>query len=416
MTETSAHGHVFLGEDHGRSERNVWAVIALTSVMMIVEIFGGAMFGSIALVADGFHMSTHAGALLLAALAYTLARRRADDPRYTFGTGKFGDLAGFSSALILAMIALAIGYESASRLIVPTKIDFAQAIPIAALGLVVNVASAWLLSRGGHGHHHHHGHDHAHDHHHHDEPREMSIGGAAYRLDIFEAGAPPRFRLWGSPPQAAITVIETTRADGSRQRFAMVDKGAFLESADEVPEPHAFDVVARIGATSGTCEFREHTHVDDGVSRDHNMRAAVLHVIADAAVSVFVIVGLTLAKMFGWLWMDPLAGLIGGFVIASWALSLVRDTSRVLLDVNPDEGLTSRLRSALQSDGDVVSDLHVWRLGPGHLAAIVSVDTARDRDVEFYRAVVRRVGAFSHLTVEIARRPARPDGARLHVA
>ena len=151
---------MFLGEGHEKSERKTWAVIWLCGAMMVAEIVGGLMFGSIALVADGLHMSTHAGALLLAALAYTYARKHADDPRFTFGTGKLGDLAGFTSAIILAMIAVLIGYESVSRFFAPVPIHFAEAIPIACLGLAVNIASAWLLSGGGH----HHGHSHGHDH------------------------------------------------------------------------------------------------------------------------------------------------------------------------------------------------------------------------------------------------------------
>jgi Co/Zn/Cd efflux system component len=219
MSETSPHGrhdHVFLGETHGRSERNVCATIALTAAMMVVEIAGGAIFGSIALVADGFHMMTHVGALLLAALAYTLARRHARDARFTFGAGKFGDLAGFSSALILAMVALGVGYESAARLFAPTPIDFAEAIPIAALGLIVNVASAWLLSRGGGHHHHHHGDEGTHHHHAHDETRRLEIGGATYALSVFEDGVPPRFRLAGPQGAAATCHVETARGDGSR--------------------------------------------------------------------------------------------------------------------------------------------------------------------------------------------------------
>src|ERR1700677_1061514 len=149
-TRTAFHSHVFLGEEHEKSERKTWAVIWLCGAMMVTEIVGGLLFGSIALIADGLHMSTHAGALLLAALAYTFARRHADDPRFTFGAGKFGDLAGYTSAIILAMIALLIGYEAVSRLIAPAPISFAEAIPIAVLGLGVNLASAWLLSGGAH--------------------------------------------------------------------------------------------------------------------------------------------------------------------------------------------------------------------------------------------------------------------------
>src|ERR1700723_1299173 len=155
---TASHSHVFLGAGHDANERRTWLVIALCSVMMVAEIVGGWLFGSIALIADGLHMSTHASALLLAALAYSYARKYADDPRFTFGTGKLGDLAGFTSAIILAMIALLIGYESVSRIFSPVPIHFAQAIPIACLGLAVNVASAWLLSGGDH----HHGHSHSH--------------------------------------------------------------------------------------------------------------------------------------------------------------------------------------------------------------------------------------------------------------
>src|SRR3984957_17940367 len=168
-TFPSAPRHVFLGEGHDKNERRTWMVIALCSAMMVAEIIGGLLFGSIALVADGLHMSTHASALLLAALAYSYARRHADDERFSFGTGKLGDLAGFSSAIILAMIALLIGYEAVTRFFAPVPIHFAQAIPIACLGLAVNVAGAWLLSSGGHHHGHSHGHDHGHAHGAHDD-------------------------------------------------------------------------------------------------------------------------------------------------------------------------------------------------------------------------------------------------------
>jgi cation diffusion facilitator family transporter len=304
------HDHVFLGEQHEASEKKTWAVIWLCTAMMFLEIIGGWLFGSVALVADGVHMSTHAGALLLAAFAYTYARRYADDPRFTFGTGKLGDLAGFTSALILAMIALLIGYEAVARLFDPVPIKFAEAIPVACLGLAVNLASAWLLGAG----HHHHGHD-DHDHDHHDH--------------------------------------------------------------------------------------HGHDHDDHHHHTDNNFRAALVHVIADAAISVLVIVGLLLAKSFGWLWMDPLAGLVGAFVIASWALTLIRDTSAILLDMNPDASMSEILRATIEGDGDRLADLHLWRLGPGHLGAILCVVTTHQRNEAFYREKLENFSTLSHVTIEV---------------
>ena len=237
------HDHVFLGEDHDKAERRTWAVIILCSIMMIAEIIGGALFGSLALIADGLHMSTHAGALLLAALAYTYARKYANDRSFTFGTGKFGDLAGYSSAIVLAMIALLIGYEAVSRLLNPVPISFNEAIPIAVLGLVVNVASAWLLS-GGHHRGHSHRHPDVHDHDHHgDEPRRIELGTGAVEIEVFEDNVPPRFRVRtdaGVLPAASDVTVETIRPDGGRQLFAFEDRGGYLESRDEIPEPHAF--------------------------------------------------------------------------------------------------------------------------------------------------------------------------------
>src|ERR1700726_2224560 len=238
------HDHVFLGEDHDKAERRTWAVIILCSIMMIAEIIGGALFGSLALVADGLHMSTHAGALLLAALAYTYARKYANDRSFSFGTGKFGDLAGYSSAIVLVMIALLIGYEAVSRLLNPVPISFNEAIPIAVVGLAVNVASAWLLS-GGHHHGHDHGHGHAHGHHHdHDEEsRRVTFDAGASEIEVFEHNPPPRFRRRSAGcalPKSSDLTIETVRSDGSRQLFAFEDGGDFLESRDEIPEPHAF--------------------------------------------------------------------------------------------------------------------------------------------------------------------------------
>jgi cation diffusion facilitator family transporter len=405
MTNTfpSAHNHVFLGEGHEQNERRMWMVIWLCGAMMIAEIIGGLLFGSIALVADGLHMSTHAGALLLAALAYTYARKRAGDPNFTFGTGKFGDLAGFTSATILAMIALLIAYKSVSRLFSPVTIHFAEAIPIACLGLAVNIASAWLLS--GSGHHHGHSHGHAHEGHDHDEAHRISTDAGIVVLEIFEDRVPPRFRLraeTGPALSAQGTSVETVRPDATRQLFAMKDQGGYLESVEEIPEPHTFTAHVRLGQGDFPVIFEEHEHVHASADRDNNMRAAVIHVMADAAVSVLVITGLLLARTFGWLWMDPLAGIIGAAVIASWSYGLIRDTGAILLDMNPDRGMASNLRQAVESEGDQIADLHLWRLGPGHLGAIISVITKQAREPDYYRARLARFRSLSHLTVEVS--------------
>jgi cation diffusion facilitator family transporter len=405
------HSHVFLGAGHESSERRTWAVIWLCGAMMIAEIVGGLLFGSIALVADGMHMSTHAGALLLAALAYSYARRHAEDPRFTFGTGKLGDLAGFTSAVILAMIALLIGYESITRLFAPVEIHFAEAIPIACLGLAVNVASVWLLGGGHdhshghtHGHSHAHGDGHSHGHEHHEEVRAVATALGVLLLEVSEDGTPPRFRLRsqsGAAPRPADATIETIRPDGSRQVFALQDRGAYLESIAEIPEPHAFTARVMTNGVPHDVTFEEHEHADDRANRDNNMRAALIHVLADAAVSVLVIVGLVLARAFGWLWMDPLAGIVGACVIASWAYGLVRDTGAILLDMNPDQRMAQSVRDAIEDDGDVLADLHLWRLGPGHLGAIVSIVPGHPRGLDYYRAKLARFRSLSHLTIEL---------------
>jgi cation diffusion facilitator family transporter len=325
MTDYSRgiHSHVFLGEGHERNERRTWMVIALCTFMMVVEIVGGLLFGSIALVADGLHMSTHASALLLAALAYRYARHYANDERFSFGTGKLGDLAGFTSAIVLAMIAILIGYEAVTRFIWPVAINFNEAIPIAGLGLLVNVASALLLSGGnqGHGHEHGHGHRNGHDH-----------------------------------------------ADGHEH-----------DCGDHADHEHA-------GATA---------------HRDNNMRAAIVHVFADATVSLLVIAALLLGRFLGWAWMDPLVGLVGAVVTAAWAYTLLRDTGAILLDMTPDRGMAERMRATIETDGDRLTDFHVWRLGPGHLGAIVSVTTREQRGPDYYQARLARFRSLSHVTVEV---------------
>jgi cation diffusion facilitator family transporter len=403
MIDALRKNHIFLGEGHEQNERRTWIVIALCSFMMVAEIVGGLLFGSIALVADGLHMSTHASALLLAALAYSYARRYAEDARFSFGTGKLGDLAGFSSALVLALISLLIGYEAITRFIWPVPISFNEAIPIAMLGLGVNVASVLLLSGGGH---HHHGHSHADHDHDHDEAHSLQTDAGPLLLEIIEDGVPPRFKLScvGEPLAANDVIIETIRPDGARQVFDMAARNGYLESRDEIPEPHEF--VARVSINHGSTysvDFQEHEHAHGTAHQDNNMRAAIIHVLADAAVSVLVIVGLSLGRFLGWTWMDPVAGLCGAVVIAAWSYGLVRDTGAVLLDMNPDRAMAERMRAMIETDGDQLTDFHVWRLGPGHLGAVLSVATNRQRGPEYYQSLLSRFRSLSHVTIEVQR-------------
>jgi cation diffusion facilitator family transporter len=299
------HAHIYLGEAHDAHERRVRWVVVLTAVMMVVEIAAGWLTGSMALLADGWHMATHAGALGVAALAYAFARRYAHDRRFTFGTGKVGDLSGFASAMVLAMVALGIGLESIQRLMEPTRIAYGEALLVAVLGLVVNLASAWLL--GGHHEHDHADHDHAHGHH------------------------------------------------------------------------------------------------------DNNLRSAYFHVLADALTSVLAIGALLAGSFLGWSWMDAAMGIVGAAIILRWSWGLLRDTGAVLLDAAGNPALEIEIREAIE-DGDAkITDLHVWRVGPGRYAAIVSLVADEPLSPKVYADRVKIHGELVHVTVE----PHRCEGNRV---
>jgi cation diffusion facilitator family transporter len=303
MTQTHDHGlwthdHHFLGHGHERAESRARLAATVTAAFMVVEIAAGLLFGSMALLADGFHMATHVAALGLAAGAYWLARRHSKSARFTFGSGKFGDLAAFSSAVVLGMVAAGVAFESVGRLIAPTAVNYRDALYIAAIGLAVNVVCAFIL--GG-------GHEHAHDH--------------------------------------------------------------------------------------------DHAHADD-----NNLRAAFVHVIADAATSVLAILALAGGLVWGLRWLDPLVGSVGAGVIASWAYGLVRDSGMVLLDATADPGLEGKIRELVEGEmGARVADLHLWRLGPGHHGLIVSLVSPATISAESVKATLRdRYPDLSHVTIEIA--------------
>lgn len=309
------HDHAFLGSRHEANARRTLLVVALTSVMMVAEIVGGAITGSMALVADGWHMATHAGALGISAAAYSLARRLEHDSRFAFGTGKIGDLAAFASAIVLVLIALLVGYESLLRFTRPVVIAYDEALLIAVVGLAVNLVSAFILQEGPHSHagHSHEGHDHEH--------------GRAH----------------------------------------------------------------------------DHGH---GAARDNNLRAAYIHVLADAATSVTAIVGLVAARMLDFTYIDPAVALLGVAVILWWSFGLLRDSAAVLLDCVPDRALAEKVRQRLEARGDAVTDLHLWQLGPGHTAAVISVVTEIPQPPASYKTRLADIEGLCHVTIEVtAQRP-----------
>ena len=286
------HSHNFV-HDFARGERRTRIVIAITGTMMVLEITVGLLSHSMALLADGWHMSTHVTAFLITAAAYYFTKRHASDLRFSFGTGKIGVLGGFASAVVLSVVALLMAGESMHRIFVPLSIHFDEAIGIACLGLVANLGCAILLK---------------------DDPTH------------------------GHP----------------------------------------------------------HQH------HDLNLRAAYLHVLADAFTSMLAIVALTSGKFFGWTWLDPMVGIVGSAVVFSWAYSLLRDTSGILLDRTPaSSDLPGEIRKAIESDGDsVVTDLHVWQVGAGKFAAIVSLVAHEPKSCESYRARLREHEELVHVTIE----------------
>ena len=292
------HLHRFVDIDR-QGERRTWLVILMTAGMMVVEITAGFLTGSMALLADGWHMGTHAAALGITAFAYYYARRHAQDPRYSFGTGKVGVLGGFASAVVLAVVALLMGAESADRLVHPRTIHFNEAIVVAVVGLIVNLVSAWLL-RDHHGHSHH------------------------------------------------------------------GDEG------------------------------RHHHH------HDHNLRAAYLHVLADALTSLLAILALSTGKLFGWTRMDPLMGIVGALVILRWSYGLLKDTGHILLDRFDDDDTVAGIRNAIESDGDNrIADIHVWRLGSNDIGAEIAVVTHYPKPPDHYKKLLSDFELLTHITIEV---------------
>jgi cation diffusion facilitator family transporter len=299
------HSHRF-DEGNPLAEKNTLRVAVLTAVMMVIEITGGWYYNSMALLADGWHMSSHTVALGMSVLAYVCARKYAHDPRFSFGTWKIEVLGGYTSAIFLVMVAGLMIFQSIERLIAPSPIHYDQAIAIAIVGLLVNLASAWMLKEG---HHHHHDHDHAHSH-----------------------------------------------------------------------DDHA-----------------HHGH------HDLNLRSAYMHVLADAATSVLAIIALFGGKLWGASWLDPVMGLVGAVLVSVWAYSLLRDTGRVLLDAEMNAPVVDEIREVIAASPvkAQLDDLHVWRVGKGKYACILSLATNNDVSPEYFKKQLRIHEELVHISIEI---------------
>jgi cation diffusion facilitator family transporter len=315
--------------DNSSAEKKTWFVIILTLVMMVAEIGAGTYFGSMALLADGWHMGTHAAALGIAAFAYWYARKQKDNPKFTFGTGKVNVLGGYTSSTILIIVAILMIYESVERLLSPVDIHFEEAIAVAALGLVVNIASAFMLKDD---HHHHHGHHHGHHHDHHDHHDHDHDYHDHHDHHGHEGGH------------------------------------------------HA--------AVSGP--------------KDHNLRAAYIHVIADALTSVMAIMALTAGKFLGWAWMDPIMGIVGALVIIRWGIGLAKDTGNILLDSDVNNSKYESIRKVLESDSDNrVADMHLFKIGSQRIVGMISIVTHYPRSVEHYKGLLAGVADLAHVTIEV---------------
>lgn len=295
------HSHVF-NEGNPLAQKNTTRAVILTTVMMVVEIVGGYTFNSMALLADGWHMSSHALALGLSVLAYVFARRFANDTRFAFGTWKIEVLAGYTSALLLVLVAGSMLFQSIERLLAPGPIYYDQAIALAFIGLLVNIVCAWLLKDG---------HDHSHD---------------------------------------------------------------------------------------------AHGHAGHGRHhQDLNLRAAYVHVIADAATSVLAIVALIAGKFWGASWLDPIMGIVGAVLVAVWAYGLLRDSGRVLLDAEMNAPVVAEILDVIKASPvkATISDLHVWRVGKGKYACIVGLVTGTDASPDYFRGQLSIHEELVHITVEI---------------
>lgn len=376
------HSHRFV-EDRPRAERRTLYAVQLTAVMMVAEIGGGWWTGSMALLADGWHMSTHVLALGITLAAYVIARRLGEDPRFTFGTWKIEILGSFASALLLGVVGVLMVVESAQRLLAPVGIHYNEALWVTAVGLAVNVVCAlWLAGA--------HDHDHGHAHasgpagpRRHDDDHDRDRERDKERDDTHEH--------------------ETRHRDHDRDHRHEHDHKHEPEHDHDEHRHRDHPQEAALHRRSHAAHA--HTHGDHGHPHHHhdlNLRAAYLHVVADAATSVLALTALFAGKYLGLRWIDPVVGIVGALVIGQWAYGLLRRAGSVLLDRGDAPELQDAVRRALEAEpGVVVNDLHLWRVGPGKFACVIALASPSPQSPGHYKARLAHVDALAHVTVEV---------------
>lgn len=349
------HQHQFTQQNQS-GERSTLYVLILTVVTMVAEIIAGTVYGSMALLADGWHMGTHAAAFLITLFAYAYARKHTDDPEFAFGTGKVSVLGGYTSAIALGLVALMMLVESTMRLVSPEQIQFSEAIWVALIGLTVNVVSVFLLKD-----HHDHSHGHSHGYSHnasHTHSHDHDMTHCEHNHEEEHSHDHPHEHPHDHPHHHE-------RSHGHHK--------AHEEHADETPH---------------------HGH-------DHNLRAAYFHVLADALTSVLAIVALLFGKYMGIAWLDPFMGIVGAVIISRWAWGLIRQTSPLLLDGGISQQLQRKVAAVIESEPDhQIADLHIWRVSSDHYAVMVSIVSHEPKDADYFKDKLTPMVQLSHITVE----------------
>ncbi|MBB1364199.1 cation transporter [Shewanella sp. SR44-4] len=381
IAEKYIHQHNFTSVNEQNVKRT-WYVLVITVITMAIEVIAGTIYGSMALLADGWHMGTHAAAFCITLFTYSYAKKHANSDRFSFGVGKVGVLGGYTSAIALAIVAIIMLVESLHRLWSPIEIQFNQSILVAIVGLVVNIASMFILGHEHHGHDHgdHKHHSHKHDDHklhshEHDDHERHSIEHHSHEHDDHE-----RHSIEHHSHEHDDHKLHSHEHDDHKLHSH--------EHDDHKLHSHEHD------------DHEHHSH-EHHSGNDHNLKAAYFHVLADALTSVLAICALLVGKFLGWYWLDPIMGVVGAVVITKWALGLMKQTSPILLDENIDEDYQLDIVNTINDEQTKVTDIHIWRISADHYSASIAICTSTDTNVESFKHLLNKFDKLSHLTIEV---------------